>query len=217
MPVENRHYETSGLLEISISSDIFSARVNTAGAYLCLEGLYLFALGIRPHEGRIPVIRMGGHREANEGGWQCAAREVREEANLRIQPLTPPTTFLVDVEHEKDALQSITWQHASDPTPTPLLVAAYRRNEQTILSLMYLAQAQGAPKPASEVKGLLLLSVEEIHAVCRTPLTLGQYLARGGKAMLSGDFDRMMILEPFLQLRLLSRILEETDFNPRWL
>ena len=67
--------------------DIQGARINTAGAYVLINGLYLFTIGIKLHNGQIPVIRLGGHREENETGWQCAEREVFEEANLQIEPL----------------------------------------------------------------------------------------------------------------------------------
>jgi hypothetical protein len=74
---------------------------------------------------------------------------------------------------------------------------------------MYLAQAEDVPMPSSEVKGILLLAKEEIHSLCRESLTLGQYLSRGGKALLNYEFDPNLLLEPFAQLRLLSRILSK--------
>jgi hypothetical protein len=75
--------------EISRVIDIQNARVNTAGAYVCLHGFYLFAMGTRLQHRCIPVIRLGGHREEKETGWQCAMREMFEEANLHIKPLMP--------------------------------------------------------------------------------------------------------------------------------
>jgi len=187
--------------------DIQHARVNTAGAYVCLDGLYLFAIGIRLHNGHIPIVRLGGHREEHETGWQCAAREVCEEANLQIRPLAPLTTYLSDWDHIETELEEIRWQHETEGEPIPILVVTYRREDQISLSLMYLAHAEGLPRPSSEVKGLLLLEKEEIHHLCQEPLTLEQYLSRGGKAILNGEFDPGLVLEPFAQLRLLSRIL----------
>ncbi len=187
--------------------DIQHARVNTAGAYVCLDGLYLFAIGIRLHNGHIPIVRLGGHREEHETGWQCAAREVCEEANLQIRPLAPLTTYLSDWDHIETKPQEIRWQHETEGEPIPILVVTYRREDQISLSLMYLAHAEGLPRPSSEVKGLLLLEKEEIHHLCQEPLTLEQYLSRGGKAILNGEFDPGLVLEPFAQLRLLSRIL----------
>jgi len=187
--------------------DIQHARVNTAGAYVCLDGLYLFAIGIRLHNGHIPIVRLGGHREEHETGWQCAAREVYEETQLQIRPLTPLTTYLSDWDHIETELEEIRWQHETEGEPIPILVVTYRREDQISLSLMYLAHAEGLPRPSSEVKGLLLLEKEEIHHLCQEPLTLEQYLSRGGKAILNGEFDPGLVLEPFAQLRLLSRIL----------
>jgi ADP-ribose pyrophosphatase YjhB (NUDIX family) len=187
--------------------DIQEARINTAGAYVCIDGLYPFVMGWRPNQGRIPVIRMGGHREEGESGWECAKREVYEEASLNIRPLTPRRTYLVDWDQGDSELKEMRWEHATDQEPIPLLVVTYRREGRTSLSLMYLAQADELPAPASEVKGLLLPDKENLHRLCQEALTLEQYLSSGGKAILNGEFDHKLILEPFLQLRLLSKIL----------
>ena len=192
--------------------DIQNARVTTAGAYVCLNGFYLFAIGIRPHNGHIPVIRLGGHREENETGWQCAAREVYEEASLQIKPLITKTTYLSDGDHIETELQEIRWQPSTEKECDPLLIVAYRREGRTLLSLMYLAQADGLPTPSSEIKGLLLLEKENIHRLCQKPQTLENYLRGGGKAILSAEFDRKLPLEPFAQLRLLSRILSAQSY-----
>lgn len=56
------------------TTELQLARINTAGAYVCIDGLYPFAIGIRPHNGQIPIVRLGGHREEHETGWQCAVR-----------------------------------------------------------------------------------------------------------------------------------------------
>jgi 8-oxo-dGTP pyrophosphatase MutT (NUDIX family) len=187
--------------------DIPSTRVNTAGAYVCIDGSYLFTLGTQLHNGHIPIVRLGGHREEHETGWQCALREVYEEAQLHISPQQPQTTFLSDWDHIEAELQEIEWQQQIEQEPMPLLVVTYYREDKMHLSLMYLAQAEGFPKPSSEVKGLLLLTPEEIHRLCQQPVILEQYLSRGGKAILNDEFDPRLVLEPFAQFRLLSRIL----------
>jgi hypothetical protein len=200
--------------------DIQTARINTAGAFVCINSFYPFAIGTQPHNGHIPVIRLGGHREEGETGWQCAAREVYEETNMQIQPISPPKTYLLpdgdDIEAE---LEEIRWQHRTDQLPAPMLVIAYRREGKMLLSLMYHAQANQPPTPLSEVKGLLLLERRNIHRLCQESLTLEQYLSSGGKALMNYEYDRNLILEPFIQLRLLSRILtgesEETSTTNR--
>lgn len=158
--------------------DLLDARINTSGAYVCNNGLYLFTIGIQTHNGHIPIVRLGGHREEDETGWQCAVREVYEEANLRIKPLLPQTTFISDWDNLERELQVIQWQFKIEQEPDPLLVVTHRREEKISLSLMYLALAEGVPMPSSEVKGLLLLEKEEIHALCREPMTLEQFLNR---------------------------------------
>ncbi len=194
--------------------DIENARVNTAGAYMSINGLFPFVIGSQPYHGRIPVVRLGGHREEHETGWQCAAREVYEETHLHIKPLIPPTTFWFDGDQIEMELKRIRWQHPTDQENVPLLVVAYRREGEILLSLMYLAQARGVPIPSSEVKGLLLLGKENIHRLCQEPLTLEEYLNSGGKAILKGEFDMSLVLEPFIQLRLFSRILNAQSDGP---
>jgi hypothetical protein len=186
--------------------DLRYAIINTAGAYVCIDGYYVFAIGIKLHNGQIPIVRLGGHREGHETGWQCAVREVYEEANLPIQPLLSQTTYLSDWDHTEE-LQEIQWRPKSEQEPIPILVVAYSREASVYLSLMYLAHTHRFPTPSSEVKGLLLLKEEEIHRLCHEPMTLEQYLHEGGRAILHAEFDTSLFLEPFVQLRLLSRIL----------
>jgi GNAT superfamily N-acetyltransferase len=186
-----------------------NTNVNTAGAYISTHGRYPFVLGARLHQGCIPLIRIGGHREGDETGWQCAAREAYEETNLRIRPLTPATTYWVDGDHFEAELKKIDWKAESDQETAPVLVVSYYRAGQTVLSLMYLAEADELPVPSSEVTGLLLLAEKDVHQICREAITLEQYLAGGGQAILTGAFDHKLVLEPFVQLRLLSRILSK--------
>ncbi len=190
--------------------DIPSTRIDTAGAYICINGLYLFAIGIRPYHGHIPVVRLGGHREGNETSWQCAAREVREEASLKIQHLPAPTTYVYNWGSPEVELQEIHWQHKIEQHPAPFLVVTYCHDNDSHLSVMYLAQAEGSPAPSSEVKGLVLLREDEVHALCCRSITLEQYLCNGGKAILNAEFDRTLVLEPLAQLRLLSQILRKS-------
>lgn len=186
--------------------EIHNAKINTAGAYVSVNGAYLFAVGDKPYQGRIPVVRLGGHREVKETGWQCAMREVYEETGCQITPLSPSKTYLLsDGDNLDTEFEIIKWEHAEEPAP--LLIVAYFRAGETLLSLMYLAQTANSPTPSTEIKGLLLLKKEEIHRLCEEPTTLKQYLASGGQAILNYNFDQSLFLEPFMQLRLLSRIL----------
>jgi hypothetical protein len=136
---------------------------------------------------------------------------VYEEAHLEINPLPPPMTYLVDWDSMDSEIREIRWEQGVDQEPDPILVVSYYREAGVHLSLMYLAQAEGIPIPSSEVKGLLLLDKEDIHALCGEPVTLGQYLNRGGRALFSESFDTALVLEPFAQLRLLSEILRRQE------
>lgn len=189
-----------------------TARINTAGAYIRLHGSWLFTIGMRTHNEHIPVVRVGGHREEGESGWQCAAREAYEETGLRITPLAAPATYAADWEHLDDDLREIAWP--GEPEGAPLLVITHHIGDEAQVSLMYLAGAKGTPVPSNEVKGLILLEDAEVRRVCSAPLTLGEYMRAGGKAILSAEFDTRLELEPFAQLRILGKLLESHVFRP---
>jgi hypothetical protein len=72
---------------------------------------------------------------------------------------------------------------------------------------MYLGSSRDEPLPSAEAKGLLFLRPEQIHQLVEARLTLGQYLAEGGRARFREALPPHLILEPFLQLRLLSTLL----------
>ena len=188
--------------------DIQNARVNTAGAYVIIDGMYIFALGSKLHNNQIPIIRLGGHCEESETGWQCAEREVLEEANLRIKPIPTQTTYLYDWSDLENEPQKVDWRYENEQEHVPCLVIAYHREGNTTLSLMYFAYTNETPTPSSEVNGLLLLQETEIHGLCKEPTTLKQYLDGGGKAIMTKKFDTSLFLEPFAQLRLLSKLLK---------
>lgn len=192
--------------------EIQKAEIGAAGAFISIDGRFLFALGAKPHNRKIPVYRLGGHLEPDESGWDCAVREIYEETGLDITPAsTPITYFLPNGDNPDSNLEVIKWQHHTSKTPTPYLVVAYQRDDTTTLSLMYRAKSNGDPQPAAEVKGLVFLTNDELHRLCQDSLTLGQFLGNGGKAILNHEFDQRMVLEPFLQVKLLSKILLKNE------
>ena len=135
-------------------------------------------------------------------------REVFEETKLNITPLVPDTTYQMDENGAEFELGEIEWLPETLSEPIPILVRSGRQENQTLLSLMYLAQADSLPIPSNEVKGLLLLDEGNIHELCQRSLTLEQYLENGGQAILKDAFDEHLILEPFVQLRALSKIMK---------
>ncbi|HWI60463.1 MAG TPA: NUDIX domain-containing protein [Symbiobacteriaceae bacterium] len=162
--------------------------VVTAGVYLTIGERFLFVFGPNPAGDRLAIVRVGGHREPGETAWECAAREALEETGLTIEAL--PVSTGPD------------WH---EPGPRPLLVLP----RDTGVTVMFLARAEGAPQPCSEVQGLLLLSREEILALCAQPTTLQAFLDAGGQAWMRRPYPPEMILEPVLQCRLLARLLAD--------
>ncbi len=187
--------------------DFRTAHLRTAGAYVTVDGLYLFAIGAIPHDGSIPVYRLGGHVDEGETGWECARREAAEEARIQIEPVEAEATYLVSGNRPELELVKAAWEADARARVSPLVVVSYCLENYTTLSLMYRARAAGTPAPGSEVKGILLLDPDSILRICREPVTLDEYLQSGGRAVLKHDFDRKLRLEPFIQLRILGKIL----------
>jgi hypothetical protein len=188
--------------------DFTGSVLKTAGAYIKIGGLFPFAIGRYLHQGNIPVFRLGGHVIGEETGWECAFREIKEEANLQINSIIPEKTYFFAAETQDADLQEVQWEQIKLPGPKPLLMVGYRTDLELSLSLMYLAETDENPTPSAEVKGLLLLDPDSIIQICGSSMTLDKYLKQGGKAILTEQFDRSRTLEPFLQLRILSQLLK---------
>jgi len=184
------------------------AYYRTAGAFVSVQGLYPFVLGWKLYHGKIPVIRLGGEMEADETGWQTAQREAQEEAQLSLRPVAPQKTYLASIENQEIALQEMAWDEDRLPKPKPVFLVEHRIQGKSALSLMYLAQSAETPVPAAEVKGIVLLDWERIFQICQGAVTLGQYLDTGGQAIFRAQFDRNLVLEPFIQLRIFAHLLK---------
>ncbi len=184
------------------------AHVGTAGAYVEIGGYYLFTVAPKSGGNTLAVIRLGGHCEASETGWQCAVRELYEEAHINIRPLKPPVTYWVDRDRTDMELQRVMWSSDISGEVPPVLIGSNNPMPTCQLSLMYLAHTNESPNPSSEVRGLLMLKPNEVHKIAQETVTLGQYIRSGGRAILLDAFDEDKVLEPFFQLRAFSRILQ---------
>src|SRR5688572_24731680 len=81
--------------------------VATSGAYFLVGGRFAFMIDPTPDGESMAVVRLGGRREAGETPWQCAEREVMEEAGLRISPRTPPCTYWLQQSDEANVQASL--------------------------------------------------------------------------------------------------------------
>jgi len=178
--------------------------ITTAGAYLLCRGHFAFAVGPTPAGDRLAVIRLGGHREAGETTAQCVEREVQEEAGVRIALADPPATYLA-ARTGSGAFRLDRMEEGIGLTPAPLLVTPREDGRQ--FSVTYLAIADEVPVPSGEVAGILLLDVPAVHRLTRAPVTLGDFLACGGRAILRTPLNPALPLVPFAQLHILPQLL----------
>jgi hypothetical protein len=76
------------------------------------------------------------------------------------------------------------------------------------LSATYLARGTGAPAPAADTQGLLLLRPDDVRRVARGRVTLESFLRGGGEAVLRAPLLPHLLLEPRLQLTALAILLD---------
>lgn len=176
----------------------------TAGVFLNCRGLFPFQVGPTKQGTTLGVVRIGGHREDGETGWQCAAREALEEAAVQALPVTPPATYWYDASAEPE-LAPRDWPLADDAVP--ILVGV--RETSRLLAPIYLAYTEDRPVPSAEARALLLLSPADIAALVNRPPTLEQFIASGGKAIIKQDIPMHVRLEPFPQVRMLHALLQK--------
>ncbi|RAP76107.1 NUDIX domain-containing protein [Paenibacillus montanisoli] len=180
-----------------------SFKVTTAGAYVNSNGDFLFQVGPTKSGTTLGVVRLGGHREDGETGWQCAMREVSEESSLTIKPIKPPITYWYEASDNPDLVPG-GW---IEEDHEPILVA--KRQDSNLITPVFLASADEAPVPAMETKGILILSPDNIKKICSERMTLGQYLESGGKAVFKEELPLHLLLEPFPHLLLLDTLIKK--------
>ncbi|WNC12241.1 NUDIX hydrolase [Brevibacillus brevis] len=170
-----------------------------------VDGRFPFQVGPTRAGNALGVVRLGGHREGKETGWQCAAREAYEEATLHITAIRPPATYwYATASSGYPALLEDTWPAAEIE---PILVGRHLNRSQ--ITPIYLAVSNDTPVPAHETKGLLLLAPADIARIVGKGMTLGQYLNAGGKAIMQEELPLHLRLEPFPHLKLLQWVLQK--------
>lgn len=174
-------------------------RIITAGVYVFAGGRFPFQVGLTKARTSLGVVRLGGHRENDETGWDCAVREAREEASITIHPLKPPATYW----YESATFRTAPWPYSQD-TNIPVVVTT---RSQGRITPIYLAYTHDQPVPSSETSAILLLRMSDIAQIVSGAWTLGQYIAAGGIARVRRPLPSGLMLEPYPHLRLLHQLL----------
>ncbi|HDR7556761.1 TPA: NUDIX domain-containing protein, partial [Bacillus mobilis] len=173
--------------------------VRTSGAYVMYRNLFVFQVGPTSKGDTLGVVRLGGHKEADETAVETAKREVKEEASIDVSILNSPTTFYKEnwnAQSKKIKIES---------EVNPLLIID---SQDETLSIMYVAYSKIPPKPSSETNGLLLLSLNDIELICTGKITLNDYINQDGVAILKEKMNKDLVLQPFPQLLFLAEILK---------
>jgi len=188
--------------------------VATAGAFLLYRGLFAFAVGPTPAGDGLAVFRLGGHRGPEETAAQCAVREIWEEAAVPCKLVAAPASYLLTPVpgggHDLQPIDGGAWG-----PPAPLLVAqkvdaqqaGARQDGSPKVSVTFLAVTPYLPTPAGEVAGILLLDEHAVRRLTSSSVTLGQFCASGGCALLQRSLDPALPLKPLAQLQILPRLL----------
>jgi 8-oxo-dGTP pyrophosphatase MutT (NUDIX family) len=189
-------------MNVGERSCVVISKIVTAGVFVNINGYFPFQVGPSKSGTTLGVVRLGGHRENGETGWQCASRETFEEASIAITRMKPPATYWYEAS-DYLTLSIGNWEEDDEP---PILVG--KRIESDFITPIYLARSSETPVPAMETKGILLLRPEEIKTINSKPMTLGEYLETGGKAVFREDLPHDLVLEPYPHLRLLEILID---------
>lgn len=174
--------------------------VRTSGAYVMYKNLFVFQVGPTSKGDTLGVVRLGGHKEADETAVETAKREVREEATINITILSSPSTYY------KENWNAQSKKIKVENEINPILIID---SPDESLSIMYVAYSKMLPKPSSETNGLLLLSLSDIRLICSKEITLKDYIKQGGIAILKEKMDIDLMLQPYPQLMFLAELLKE--------
>ncbi|WP_340003673.1 hypothetical protein MHH52_16685 [Paenibacillus sp. FSL K6-0276] len=182
--------------------------VQKAGAFVLTNKRMAFMMGPTVDQSELAIVRLGGHREGAETAWECAQREVLEESQMRITPLTPSMTFYCpntrfDIDIELEPIDK--FQNASIE-PRPLIVG--HQNSVQSITPIFLASSDDEPVPSMETKALMLLTRKEVILLCSGTITLDEFQTLGGKVIFGQHIDGNLPFKPFGHLRMLSIILE---------
>ncbi|ALQ68160.1 NUDIX hydrolase [Bacillus thuringiensis] len=174
--------------------------VRTSGAYVMYKNLFVFQVGPTSKGDTLGVVRLGGHKEADETAVETAKREVEEEASIDITILNSPRTYY------KENWNAQSKKIKVENEINPILIID---SPDETLSIMYMAHSEIEPNPSSETNGLLLLSLHDIELICTGKITLNNYINQGGDAILKEKMNKDLVLQPFPQLLFLAELLKE--------
>lgn len=163
--------------------------VQKAGAFVLTNKRMAFMMGPTADQSALAIVRLGGHREGAETAWECTQREVLEETQMRITPLTPSITFhcpntRFDIEIE---LEPIAKFQNTGIEPRPLIVG--HQNSVQSITPIFLASSDDEPVPSMETKALMLLTRKDVIRLCSETITLDEFRSLGGKVLFGQHID----------------------------
>lgn len=173
-------------------------QVNTAGAFILINGLFVFMVGPN-QKGDLCVVRLGGHKENNEIAEECLKREIQEEVSINVTLVNSPITYYLDSWNGEPSI--IEQNFKTDKSP--IIITG---SQDGPLSILYFAYSDQEPVPDSETHGILFLKKEDIDLICKEKITIDDFLKSGGKALFQKELRRDVILRPGVHLRFLSTL-----------
>jgi 8-oxo-dGTP pyrophosphatase MutT (NUDIX family) len=134
----------------------------------------------------LAIVGVGGHLEPGEGWCEAVMREATEEASCQVALADSPQTYLCRQAQTPQPI-SCDWREPFRPLLIWQATFSLPRGPQkqmtpvNFVNAVFPASALAAPRPAAEVKALLLLDETMLLSTYAAPRSLAELLARGAQ------------------------------------
>jgi hypothetical protein len=178
--------------------------LKTVGSFVLYQNTLAFMIGPDKSGEKLGIVRLGGHIEGNENYLQALAREIEEEAAIKVKLINSPSSFY------KRSWDERCYYEITDNIPfgiKPLIITG----DEVSSTAVFLAYTEELPKPSSESYGIIFLKENDIKDICSKKICLKDFLKNGGRLIQQKKIDYDMKMYAGVHLTFLNRLMERDD------